>query len=184
LLRALLPAAIFVSLVFGVQVFNRSVRELPVTEIDVSNASAVRSGPAATFQGNDRFKGLADDRVKIRVRPTRDAVPGVEYGLYRRIGDAVERIDDEPWVRRVDANESSELLGESAAALVSERAGSTVASSTVASSAVAWTVAAWHGELPDEILVPPGSDDQAVLDLLTDGGRRRVHPITIEIVPQ
>ena len=172
LLRTLLPAAVFVTLVFGMQLFNRPMRELPATEIDVSNASAVRSGPALTFEGNDRFTGLADDRLKIRVRPTRDAVPGVEYGLYRWRGDTIERIDDEQWVRREDANESSELLVE-AAALVSAPAGDKVA----------WIVAAWRGELPDEIAVPPGSDERAVLDLLTDAGRRRAHPIAIEIVP-
>ncbi len=172
MLRTLLPAAIFVTLVFGLQIFYRPLRELPATEIDVSNASAVRSGPAAAFAGNDRFTGLADDRLKIRVRPTRDAVPGVEYGLYRWRGDSIERIDDEQWVRREDANESSELLVE-ASNLVSAPVGDRVA----------WIVAAWRGELPDEIAVPPGSDERTVLDLLTDAGRRRAHPIAIEIVP-
>lgn len=172
MLRTLLPAAIFVAMIFGLQIFNRPLRELPATEIDVSNASAVRSGPSATFEGNDRFTGLADDRLKIRVRPTRDAVPGVEYGLYRWAGDAIERVDDEQWVRREDANESSELLVE-AAALISARAGDKVA----------WIVAAWRGELPDEISIPPGSDEQAVLRLLTNDGRRRAHRIEIDIVP-
>src|SRR5262249_36963661 len=129
--------------------------------------AAVRSAPQPST-GSDRAEALAETRVSISVAPAERAVEGVEFGLYRRAGDRLERLDG-PGIHQVTGRGAASFAA-TGAALGGRSPGEHAL----------FLVVAPRGALP------PGRDLAAGEDparALAAAGPNRVYPLRIRLLP-
>ncbi len=115
-------------------------------------------------------EAYVDSRVKITATVTEDAIDGVEVGLYRQLGQQLERL---PIGDRLKIEQRRGVVVFSA--LASDLVGSELGVYEV------FVGIAWRAELPVEIKLEPGDDPAKVL---AAGGKRQVHQLTLRLLAE
>lgn len=167
-LWSLVAAAVFVLMIFSLQVFDRERRPLPQIDAWYDINTEVRGnggGEIRREEGDFRIAVEADQPFTIYEAPTWEAEEGIDVGIYRRHGSRIERIDGSELVLR-DVTENAE-----SGRFVIGRPGDVVGDEPGIERSL-WLVVGWKGDLPATISAAVELDDAAVEALLAAGGRR------------
>lgn len=139
---------------------------LPDYEVSLTGLAVERSAPAAAAR---EVEARPETRISIEVAPADRAVDGVEFGLFRRVADRLERLAVGAGIRLVE-NRGAAAFEARASALVG----------SVAGDHELLVVVARRGELPSGLRLGPGEDAAAALG---GDGRRRVYSLRVKLQP-
>lgn len=142
-------------------------KPLPVYEVALTGIAIERSAPAPS---SARVDARRETRISIAVTPLDRGIEGVEFGLYHRWADRLDRLSAGGSIRLVE-NGGAAGFEATAEALVGSAAGEHEI----------YVVVALRGDLPSGRRLQ-GSEEEVVA-WLAEGGARRVYPLRIHLLP-